>query len=102
VTIKQLLEDPKKYDGRTIRTTGYVYIKFEANIISDGPDKKYSLPIHHIWLEVDENIRRNHAKYSQRYVLVEGTLNAKNGGHMNLSVAAIENIRRFEVVDKKP
>ena len=102
VTIRQLLEEPKHYDGRTIRTIGFVYIEFEGNIISDGPDKKYSHPIHHIWLELDEDIRRNHAKYNQRYVLVEGTLNAKNGGHLNLSVAAIENIRRFEVVNKKP
>jgi hypothetical protein len=101
VTIKQLLDNPKEYDGKTIRVVGFVYLEFEGDIISNGPDPKYSRPIRSIWLDVDKSIRADHAKYHQKYVLVEGTLNAKKFGHMHLSAATIENITRFELTDRK-
>ena len=99
--MKQLLDHPKDYDRKTIRVVGFVYLEFEGDVITEGPDPKYSRPIRNIWLDVNKSIRADHAKYHQTYVLVEGTLNARKFGHMNLSAATIENITRFELTDRK-
>ena len=101
VSIKQLLDNPKQYDGKFIRVIGYVYLEFEGNIISNGPDKKYKRPVRDVWLKVSDEIKRERDKYNEKYVLVEGTFNAKEHGHMGLSIGTIENIKRFEVVKGK-
>jgi len=100
ISIKQLLDHSKDYDGKTVRVIGFVYVEFEGNVITEGPDPKYGRPIRNIWLDVNESIRADHAKYHQKYVLVEGKLNAHKFGHMNLSAATIENITRFELMDR--
>ncbi|HEU5238891.1 MAG TPA: hypothetical protein VFU37_17300, partial [Pyrinomonadaceae bacterium] len=67
-------------------------------VISEGPATKYSRDI---WLDITPDIRRNRAKYNQQYVLVEGTLNASEHGHMGMSRATIKSIKRFELANAK-
>src|SRR6266481_3877422 len=101
VSMKQLLDNPKQYDSKPIRVVGFVYLEFEGNIISEGPDKRYSRPVRDVWLDVDSTVRNDHAKYHEKYVLVEGTFNSNHQGHMNLSTGTIENIKRFELATSK-
>ncbi len=98
VSIIQLVATPEKYHGKFVRVIGFVRLEFEGNAIYlHHEDLKYGLTKNGLWLSVTDQIRKDRDKYTDKYVLVEGTFNSQNHGHMGLNSGAIENIKRFQV-----
>src|SRR3954463_11374207 len=98
LSLVQLIANPKDYDGKIVRVIGFVRLEFEGNAIYlHQDDYKHSIAKNGLWIDVTDDIRKKQKDYDQKYVLLEGTFNAKDTGHMGLWSGSIEKITRFQV-----
>jgi hypothetical protein len=78
-------------------------LEFEGNAIYlSKDDLKYGVTANGLWIKLGElatpyNIAKN---YNGKYVIVEGTFNKKNTGHMGLWSGSVENIYRYELWER--
>ena len=92
-----LVADPERFHGQRIRTIGFVHLEFEGQRICP-----YELDVRHrlgncLWLGVTINTIPKGMDINDKYVFVEGTLNARDHGHLGLFIASIESITRVAV-----
>ena len=100
VSLIQIIANPTAFDQKKVALKGYVVMAFEhqALYLSEA-DAKYVITKNGLWLDVSDAIYANRARFHQRYVLVEGTFNARLRCHLSLFTGRIENIRRFDLLD---
>lgn len=97
VSLVQLIVNSKDYDGKRVRVIGFVSLEFEGTAIYlHQDDYKHCVCKNGLWLTVSDDIRKKKADFDEKYVLVEGTFNAKNTGHMGLFSGSIQKISRFD------
>ena len=97
VSIIQLIANPEKYNGKRVRIIGFVRIEFEGNAIYLHQDyEKLGIYSNALWLDVTDEIRKDREKYDGKYVIVVGTFDASNHGHMGLFSGTISDIKRFD------
>lgn len=97
VSLIQLIAKPKDYDGKVVRVIGFVRLEFEGNAIYlHQDDYKHRISKNGLWIDVTDDIRKKQKEYDQKYVLLEGTFNAKETGHMGLWSGSIQKITRFQ------
>ena len=95
VSLVQLIANPKDYDGKFVRVIGFVSLEFEGNgIYLHEEDYKHGLTLNGLWLDITGE--KNPTEFDRKYVLVEGTFNAKWKGHMGLWSGSIQQIKRFQ------
>ena len=89
VSLVQLIANPKDYDGKLVRVIGFVKLEFEGNAIYlHQDDYKHNITKNGLWIDVSDDIFKKQEEFDQKYVLVEGTFNAKKTGHMGLGASA--------------
>lgn len=101
VTMIQLIATPEKYDGQLVRVIGVGNLEFEGNCISlSKEDLKYGVG-NSIWIELGEKaISYEEArKFNGEYVIIEGTFDKDDCGHMDMFCGSIKNISRYELWD---
>ena len=100
VSFIDLISNPEKYTGQTIRVVGYMNIEFEGNALYFHQED-YNLRNYKNGLWLDISVADIHTKLYQdankKYVLMEGTFNMHNKGHMGSYHGAIGKITRVEV-----
>ncbi len=97
VSLIQLIANPKEYDGKFVRAIGFVRLEFEGNAIYlHQEDDKFGIYKNGLWIEVTDDIHKRHNEFDRKYVLLEGTFNAKMKGHMGLFSGSIQKIKRIE------
>lgn len=102
VSIVQLIAAPDKYDGKVVRVIGVAQVEFEGNVIClSKEDLKNGVTKNCLWhspnykqMTVSESIL---SKFNAKYVLMEGTFNPRNTGHMGLTSGALENVTRYQL-----
>lgn len=88
-----LLSNIGMQPSKLVRVIGFVRLEFEGNVIYVHlDDLKYGLTKNGLWLNITDQIRKERDKYTDKYVLVEGTCNSQNHGHMGLNSGEIEQI----------
>ncbi len=98
VSLARLIANPKDYDGKVVRVIGFVSLEFEGNAIYlHQDDYKLNIYKNGLWIDVSDDIQKKKPDFDAKYVLVEGTFNAKETGHMGLWSGSIQKITRFEV-----
>jgi hypothetical protein len=103
VSIIRLIATPEKFDGKYVRVVGFVSLEFEGTAIYlHKDDYQYKLIKNCLWLNLDSDTARAFEKFDQKYVMVEGTFNAKNRGHLDLSSGALENIKYMSLIGRRP
>ena len=99
VSLIQLIANASAFDQQRVMLYGYAMLEYEhkAIYLSEG-DAKHGTTRNALWLDVpmESAIYANRANSHGRYVLVEGTFNARRRGHGNVFSGTIENITRFE------
>ena len=81
-SVIQLIANPNAYDGKRVRTSGYVHFQFEGNAVYlHKEDFIHDLYSNGLYLNADESIR---AACQDRYASLEGLFSAKDRGHMSL------------------
>jgi len=95
VSMVQLLSNPERYNGKTVRVVGYLWIEFEGTALYfHKEDKINSLTKNGIALNLPEKSLKDEKKLSGQYVLVEGVFDADDPGHMGLYSGTIHSIQR--------
>lgn len=94
-SIVQLLATPEKYDGKLVRVIGFLCLAFEGYAVYlHREDFDRGLTLNALWVDVPE---KRDERLSQKYVLLEGTFDASDHGHMGLFGGAITRITRMSV-----
>jgi hypothetical protein len=93
----QLIANPDKYDGKVVRVIGFVRLEFEGNALYlHREDYESSLSKNAIWIDATPEMMKRE-KFDKKYVLLEGTFDAKQFGHMDLFSGELRQIKRAEV-----
>jgi hypothetical protein len=101
-SIIDLIANPNLFDGKRIRTFGYIHFEFEGNgIYLHQEDYSRSLYVNGLWVNFADRYTSRDA-CQDRYVLVEGTFHARDRGHMGLWSGAIRDITRCMPLRKRP
>jgi hypothetical protein len=97
VSLIQLIANPTAFDGKRVLVKGYITLEFENQAIwLSELDAKHIITRNSLWLDVDDPVYANRARFHNRYGLVVGTFTARRHGHLSLFGGAIEKISRLE------
>jgi hypothetical protein len=78
VSIIQLIAAPSTFDGKLIRTIGFLRLEFEGDALYlHQEDFKHAIRQNRVWVDIPSDFK-NYSKLSMNYVIVEGVFNAKN------------------------
>lgn len=102
VSVVQLIANPQAYDGKYVRVIGFVSLAFEGTAVYlHQDDYKFGIFKNALWLDIAKADRRGYMEYDLKYVLVEGTFDAKETGHRGGFSGGIKNIERFQVQNER-
>jgi hypothetical protein len=97
VSLVQLIANPKDYDGKVVRVIGFARLEFEGNAVYlHEDDYKHSIYRNGLWIDVTDDMQKKKAELDKKHVLLEGTFNARETGHMGLWSGSIQKITRFQ------
>ena len=97
VSLLNLIAAPEKYQGRKIRTFGYLNLEFEGNgIYLHKEDYENGLFKNALWVEMSsDSVRKPEIRqHIKSYVMLEGIFDGGEG-HMGLFSGTIKNISRI-------
>ena len=98
VTLVQLIANPEKFDGKSIRVIGFLRLEFEGNeLYLHREDYENAILGDGIWVDVTPEMTKQKETLNMHYVLLEGTFSAGDRGHMGMSSGSIKAIRRAEL-----
>jgi hypothetical protein len=97
VDMVALIAAPERYEGKIIRTVGFMSIEFEGDALYlHEEDYRYGLTKNSFALRLSESQRKQFKDLSLRYVLIEGTVFANGLEKTGKWSGAIGNIIRLE------
>lgn len=92
-----LLATPQRYEGKVIRTIGFMCVEFENDALYlHEEDYRHGLHKNSFALRLSESQRKEFKGLSLKYVLIEGTVYASGPEQTDLWSGAIGNITRLE------
>lgn len=99
VSLISLIANPEKYYGQKIRAIGYLHLEFEGNgLYLHKEDYDHGIDKNALWVDIDTRAKIQGLKrYSNHYVLIEGTFDGNSKGHMAMNSGSISNITRVEL-----
>jgi hypothetical protein len=98
----QILGHPSHYHGKKVQVQGYLVVEFEGTAIYLSKDDEYYLnSANGFWVSLKDNILRLSEqdiakKYNRRYVLLEGTFDQTDYGHMRQFSGTFGKISRIQ------
>jgi hypothetical protein len=100
-SLVELIARPELYNGKRVRVIGFVNFEFEGNgLYISKEDWQQSIARNGLWIDPPSGFEADSGpskrQPNQRYVLVEGTFNARHLGHMGMWSGAIEHVTRLE------
>jgi len=98
LSLINLISTPEKYNGKKVQIIGYLNVEFEGNgIYLHKDDYEHGIYSNGFWISIDQSIRKkiSNEKLNKSYVLIEGTFNMEQRGHMGLWSGEIDNITRI-------
>ncbi|MBE7646765.1 hypothetical protein [Tenacibaculum finnmarkense] len=98
LSLVNLIATPEKYHGKKVQIIGFLNIEFEGDgIYLHKDDYEHGIYSNGFWVSIDQKTGKtiSNDKLNKSYVLIEGTFNMKQRGHMGLWSGEIENITRI-------
>lgn len=100
-----LTATPERYEGKFIRTHGFLCLEFEGDAVYlHEEDYRYGLTKNSLALRISKSQREQFKGLNLRYVLIEGTIYAKGLESTDRWSGAIGKITRLEAwpIDRGP
>lgn len=95
VPLAQLIANSKQYHGKRVRVVGFCHLEFEGNgLYIQGADYFHGVTKHAVWLEVEESPEV--LALNDGYVVVEGTFNAEQLGHLSMFSGFLGDVTRIQ------
>ena len=92
VSLASLLVRPEDYDGKRVQVMGFAHFEFESNgLYLHRDDAEHGIDLNGLWMDPPYSpgdSLRDH------YVMVEGTFDAQNKGHLGMWSGAIVKVTR--------
>jgi hypothetical protein len=96
MSLARILADPQAVHGRAVKVGGYLHLEFEDHdFCLHKDDADYLVITNCVWLQVPD--REDLQVFSDRYVAVEGIVNASGRGHLGVYQAEIDKVSRITV-----
>lgn len=96
VSLIQLISNPNQYKGSYIRVCGFLRLEFEGNgLYLHCEDYEQSLTRNGLWVDVPGSTKKENVDL--KYVIIEGTFDPEDKGHMGLWSGAIKDIKRVDL-----
>ena len=87
ISISELLENPRQYDGKTVEVTGRLSVSFEnVSVHSSGKS---------VWVKLTKEQLADYRQFDGFYGYVRGTFDSRIKGHMGQYSGGIKLISRF-------
>jgi len=97
VSLVQLIANPTEYHGKLVRVIGFCRLEFEGNALYlHREDFERSIAKNAVWLSIGWPVPEPRRHLSDEYVLVEGTFDGENRGHMSAFSGELRSITRME------
>jgi hypothetical protein len=92
-----IIADPLERDGETVRTYGFLNFEFEGNALYlHEEDFLQALSRNAIWVSRPDFLDdRSAGEVSQKYVMIEGTFDADDQGHLGAYSGTLSNVTRI-------
>jgi hypothetical protein len=95
VSMLQLIATPEKYDKKEVMVVGFLVTEHEGNILYlHREDYEQRISKNGLWVVLTPENKEKLGGLSKHYVLLAGTFNASNKGHMSLTSGALEDVKR--------
>ena len=96
VSLLRLIAQPEQYAGALVSTVGYLRLEYEGDsLYVSETDCKNRIMLNAISIDVPDNIRKDRARFDNKYVLLTGTYELHQGTGV-LTAGRLTNIRRAE------
>lgn len=96
-SIVQVLAHRDRYHGKEVQVMGYLRVQFEGTAIYlSKEDADYGITRNGFWV----TLGKGSAKHDQKYVLIEGTFDKDEMGHLSLWQGTIKNVTRVVELTK--
>jgi hypothetical protein len=97
-----LLADPHKYEGKVVRTIGFMCLEYEGNALYlHEEDYRYGILKNAMALRLSPAQQKKFKNLSLKHVIIEGTVDA-NGPERWEYGGAIDNITRLDIWRPRP
>ncbi len=99
VSLVQLIATPEKYHGKRMQVIGYLHLEFEGDAIYlHKEDYDHGIEANAIWVNFADKLekKKNTKDYSDKYVIILGTFNMNDRGHLGLFSGTFDNIVRLD------
>lgn len=91
----KLIAEPDKYEGKLIRTHGFIHREFESSAIYlHREDHEHRIRSNGLWLDSGICVSRSGKPFNTAYALVEGRFTGASRGHLGLWSGEIQDVRR--------
>jgi hypothetical protein len=98
IPMQQLLDDPEKFEGHTVRVVGFLRLEFERNALYlNRDDFNKSVMKHALLLDLTNGQLRSSSKLNNGHVIVEGVFSAKDIGHGGMWPGALKPVVRLHM-----
>jgi hypothetical protein len=96
VSMIQLIADPQRFDGQSVRAVGFLRLEFEGNAVYlHREDYEKAILQNGIWIDLTDEQLRSSAKLNNGYVLVEGVFSASKKGHLGIWPGSLQRVSRL-------
>ena len=97
VSLVSLIANPARFGGKTVQLIGFATFEFEGNAVYLSKEAaQIGDSASAIWLDIDGLAISNPEKLNRRYVLIAGTFDAENRGHVGMFAGTLKSIIRLE------
>lgn len=98
VSVYELIANPVEYHGKRVRVFGFAHFEFEGNgLYAHREDYEHQLNRNGLWLEQPLGTPDS---VQDKYVLVEGTFNARMRGHFGMWSGSLLDVTRLDVMGR--
>lgn len=102
LSLVQLIGNPDKYDGKFVRVEGFLRLEFEGNALYlHQEDDEHTLTKNAIWVDASPDMMKKRDRLNKKYVLLEGTFDAKDHGHMGFFAGSLHAVRRADALPSR-
>jgi hypothetical protein len=96
-TVGQLIARPEIYDGKRVRTIGFLHLEFEGNGLFASAEEAEHVFSAGIWVEVPDSFASKTASVNDQYVILEGVYHGGPDGHMSSSKGRLDSLVRLDL-----
>jgi hypothetical protein len=93
ISLLQLIVTPERYDGKRVAVEGFLHLEFEGNAIYlNQNDYAHAITKNSIWVQRNPVVNGKYQQVNSHYVIIVGTFDAKNKGHMSMCSGSLRDI----------